>query len=115
MIKVKSLQDEKKDIVKPAYHVGRPNMPKQTAVLNRFKEVLENKWLTNMGPMSLELEERIADLLEVKHCICVSNATIGLELLQRALDITGRGNNSFIHVYCNTTLAELAKNQTCVL
>jgi len=64
-------------------------MPEKEKVLAKFAQVLENQWLTNMGPMSLELEERIASMLGVKHCICVCNATIGLELLQRALDLKG--------------------------
>ena len=64
-------------------------MPDKEKVLAKFAQVLDNQWLTNMGPMSLELEERIASMLGVKHCICVCNATIGLELLQRALDLKG--------------------------
>jgi dTDP-4-amino-4,6-dideoxygalactose transaminase len=77
------------EIQKMGYHVGRPNIPDKEAVLGRIEEVLDNKWLTNMGPLSLELEEKIACLLNVKHCICVCNGTIGLELLHRALDLTG--------------------------
>ena len=64
-------------------------MPDKEKVLAKFAHVLDNQWLTNMGPMSLELEERIASMLGVKHCICVCNATIGLELLQRALNLKG--------------------------
>lgn len=64
-------------------------MPEKEKVLEKISQVLENQWLTNMGPLSIELEERIAKMLGVKHCICVCNATIGLELLQRALDLNG--------------------------
>ena len=64
-------------------------MPDKEKVLAKFAQVLDNQWLTNMGPMSLELEERIASMLGAKHCICVCNATIGLELLQRALNLKG--------------------------
>ena len=64
-------------------------MPDKEKVLDKISQVLDNQWLTNMGPLSLELEERIAQMLGVKHCICVCNATIGLELLQRALDLKG--------------------------
>lgn len=64
-------------------------MPDKEKVLEKISQVLDNQWLTNMGPLSLELEERIAEMLGVKHCICVCNATIGLELLQRALDLKG--------------------------
>ena len=82
-----------KDILNKAsknvFHVGRPNIPDKEKVLEKFSQVLDNQWLTNMGPLSLDLEERIAKMLGVKHCICVCNATIGLELLQRALDLKG--------------------------
>ena len=84
-----SLKDKHNQVSKKAFHVGRPNMPNKKKVLGNFSQVLDNQWLTNMGPLSLELEERIAQMLGVKHCICVCNATIGLELLQRALDLKG--------------------------
>lgn len=64
-------------------------MPNKKKVLEKISQVLDNQWLTNVGPLSLELEERIADMLGVKNCICVCNATIGLELLQRALNLKG--------------------------
>ena len=64
-------------------------MPGKEKLLAKFAQVLDSQWLTNMGPMSLQLEERIASMLGVKHCICVCNATIGLELLQRALNLKG--------------------------
>jgi dTDP-4-amino-4,6-dideoxygalactose transaminase len=86
---VPSLKDKLNQISKKAFHVGRPNMPDKKKVLDKISQVLDNQWLTNMGPLSLELEERIAEMLGVKHCICVCNATIGLELLQRALDLKG--------------------------
>ena len=66
-----------------------PTFVEKSKILGKFSQVLDNQWLTNMGPLSLELEERIAEMLGVKHCICVCNATIGLELLQRALDLKG--------------------------
>jgi len=71
------------------FHVGRPNIPNKEKVLSKFSEVLNNKWLSNSGPMVQELEHQIQQYLGVKHCICVCNATIGLELLQRALDLKG--------------------------
>lgn len=71
------------------FHVGRPNIPNKNKILAQFAEVIDNQWLTNNGPMVQELESRIQQYLGVKHCICVCNATIGLELLQRALDLEG--------------------------
>ena len=37
-------------------------------------------------PLSLR---KVCELLNVKHCICVCNGTIGLELVQRALNLNG--------------------------
>ena len=71
------------------FHVGRPNIPNKNKILAQFAEVIDNQWLTNNGPMVQELESRIQQYLGVKHCICVCNATIGLALLQRALDLEG--------------------------
>ena len=39
--------------------------------------------------MVQELEHKIQQYLGLKHCICVCNATIGLALLQRALNLKG--------------------------
>ena len=71
------------------FHVGKPNIPNKNKLLAQFAEVIDNQWLTNNGPMVQELESRIQQYLGVKHCICVCNATIGLALLQRALDLEG--------------------------
>jgi dTDP-4-amino-4,6-dideoxygalactose transaminase len=84
-----TLKQKISQVAKEAYHVGRPNMPDKEKVLAKFAQVLDNQWLTNMGPLSLELEDRIAYMLGVKHCICVCNATIGLKLVQRALNLKG--------------------------
>jgi dTDP-4-amino-4,6-dideoxygalactose transaminase len=86
---VPSLKNKLNQVSKKAFHVGRPNMPDKSKVLEKISQVLDNQWLTNMGPLSIELEERIAKMIGVKHCICVCNATIGLKLLQRALDLNG--------------------------
>ena len=78
-----------KSVFEKTFHVGRPNIPDKGKILSRFSKVIDNEWLTNNGPMVQELENKIQQYLRVKHCICVCNATIGLELLQRALDLKG--------------------------
>jgi dTDP-4-amino-4,6-dideoxygalactose transaminase len=70
-------------------HVGRPNIGNHDAFLSLMKGVLERHWLTNQGPLIGELERRLARLLGVRHCICVCNGTVGLELAIRALDLAG--------------------------
>jgi dTDP-4-amino-4,6-dideoxygalactose transaminase len=70
-------------------HVGRPNLPDRERLLSRINEVLDRNWLSNNGPCVQEFEQRLADLLGVKHCIAMSNGTMGLEIAARALDFTG--------------------------
>jgi len=70
-------------------HVGRPNIADRERFLERTGQMLDDNWLTNNGPLVQEFEQRIASLLRVKHCICVCNATIGLEIAIRAAGLTG--------------------------
>jgi dTDP-4-amino-4,6-dideoxygalactose transaminase len=70
-------------------HVGRPNVPDKQAVLARIGEALDRKWLTNDGPLVRELEKRLADYLKVPHCVAMANGTVALEVLARALNLSG--------------------------
>jgi dTDP-4-amino-4,6-dideoxygalactose transaminase len=70
-------------------HVGRPNIGDRAAFLERVNQILDNRWLTNNGPMVRELEQRIADMVGVRHCVAMCNATIALEIAIRALDLRG--------------------------
>jgi dTDP-4-amino-4,6-dideoxygalactose transaminase len=70
-------------------HVGRPNTGSQKVFLSRMKEILDSRWLSNGGPMVLEFERRLQEYLGVRNVICITNATIALELVIRALDLKG--------------------------
>lgn len=70
-------------------HVGRPNIGNRQRLLERFNDILDRRWLTNNGQYVQEFEQRIADLVGVKYCIAVCNATVGLELAIRAAGLTG--------------------------
>lgn len=70
-------------------YVGRPNVGSREELLARVADLIDRRWLTNDGPYVQELEQRIAGLLGVNHCIAVCNGTIGLELAIRALGLTG--------------------------
>src|SRR4051794_28602305 len=70
-------------------HVGRPNIGDQAEFHKRVEELLEAKWLSNNGPMVQELEREITERLGVKHCILMSNGTVALEIVVRALGLTG--------------------------
>ena len=70
-------------------HVGRPNIGNRQSLLDRFNDLLDRRWLTNNGPFVQEFENHIAQLLGVKHCIAMCNATIALEIAIRAADLRG--------------------------
>lgn len=70
-------------------HVGRPNIGDRDRLLERINDLLDRRWLTNNGPYVQEFEQRITDLLGVKHCIPICNATIALEIAIRAAGLTG--------------------------
>ncbi len=70
-------------------HVGRPNIGNRDRFLARLNDILDKRWLTNRGEYVIELEQRIARLAGVRNCVLVSNGTVGLELLIRALDLRG--------------------------
>src|SRR5262245_53191618 len=78
---------------KPAFemalHVGRPNIGDREDLLRRINDILDRKQLTNYGPTVQEFEQRIAGLLGVRHCVAVCNATSGLAIAVRALELTG--------------------------
>lgn len=70
-------------------HVGRPNIGNRDRLLARVNDMLDRRWLSNNGPFLLELEQKLCELMGVKHCIVMANATIALEIAARALDLRG--------------------------
>lgn len=71
-------------------HVGRPNLPDRERFLDAVNRILDRNLLTNDGPELRALEGRIAELTGVRQAVAVANATLGLQLLARALDLRGR-------------------------
>jgi len=70
-------------------HVGRPNIGNREKLLARFNDMLDRNWLTNNGPFVHDFEERVANLLGVKHCVAMCNGTVALEIAARALNLKG--------------------------
>jgi dTDP-4-amino-4,6-dideoxygalactose transaminase len=70
-------------------HVGRPNTGNRQHFLERLNDLLDRRWLTNNGPFVQELEQRIAAMLGIKHCIAVCNGSLDLELAAQAAGLHG--------------------------
>jgi len=70
-------------------HIGKPNIGNKDRLLQYISDLVDRKWLTNSGPFEQELEQLIAELIGVKHCILMCNGTIALEIAIRAVGLTG--------------------------
>src|SRR5436190_13609873 len=83
-------QEERVTLVrasKEKLHVGRPNIGDRDALMARFNDLLDRRWLTNSGPFVNELEQRLAAWLGVQHVVAVCNATVALEIAIKALEL----------------------------
>lgn len=70
-------------------HVGAPNIGDRRRLLDRIGAILDNRRLTNRGPVVREFEQAVATLLGIKHCIAMCNGTVALEIATRALGLKG--------------------------
>jgi dTDP-4-amino-4,6-dideoxygalactose transaminase len=70
-------------------HVGRPNIGSRETFMRLAGEMFDRRWFSNNGPLVQDFEARVADYLGVAHCVAMCNGTIALEILIRALDLTG--------------------------
>lgn len=73
----------------PILHVNAPFVADRPGFLRRVDEILSRNRLTNNGPEVLELEARASAYFDVEHTVAVSSATVGMELLLRALALSG--------------------------
>lgn len=79
---------------KPAFDkplpVGQLYFPAWERYEAAFRGVFERQYYTNQGPLTQQLEEKLQQFLGVKHAICVSNATIGLMMVQDSMELSGK-------------------------
>lgn len=65
--------------------VSRPHMPDKTTLKKYIDKIYDTKWLTNSGPLEIELRHKLADYFGVRKVALTCNATIGLEVSLSAL------------------------------
>lgn len=69
--------------------VTKPFLPPKEEYLKIIDEIWERKWLTNMGPVSKELEEKLCQYLGVPNLLFVTNGTIAIQMAIKALGLKG--------------------------
>ena len=70
--------------------IGQLYFPSWERYEAAFRGIFERQYYTNNGPLLTELEDKLQQFLEVKHAICVSNATFGLMMAADAMNLTGK-------------------------
>jgi dTDP-4-amino-4,6-dideoxygalactose transaminase len=70
-------------------HVTKTYLPNKEKYQKYVDEIFENGWVTNNGPMVQRLEKKLAEYLEVKNVVLVSNGTAALEVAYRTLALKG--------------------------
>jgi len=66
-------------------YVGRPNLCDRKKLHASLDQIFDSCWLTNDGPFLRRFEEKLQEFLGVRNCVAVCNATIGLQMVYRAL------------------------------
>lgn len=69
--------------------VTKPFLPPFEDYQNLINGIWERRWLTNNGPLVIELEDRLKDYLDIEHLLFLSNGTIAIQIALKALDIQG--------------------------
>jgi len=69
--------------------VTKPYLPNINKYKKYIDRIYESCQLTNNGPLVQELENRLAEYLEVKNVILVANGTLALNIAYRALSLKG--------------------------
>lgn len=70
-------------------YVGTPGIPDRATLHARLDAMLDARRLTNDGPFAQEFEARLAALNDGVEVVAVCNATIGMQLLLKALGVSG--------------------------
>jgi dTDP-4-amino-4,6-dideoxygalactose transaminase len=70
-------------------NVTKPYMPAYADYEHYLKGIWERGWLTNHGPLVLELEAKLKEYLGVKHLFFLNNGTIALQIAIKALEVKG--------------------------
>lgn len=67
--------------------VNKPYLPTKEKYIRYLDSIWKNNHLTNFGPLSILLEERLCEYLEVDNLLLVSNGTIALQVAYKLLGL----------------------------
>ena len=69
-------------------HVAQVNLPSWEEVVSSFHGIFERRYFANHGPLVRELDQCFAEFIGAEHAVCVTNGTVALMILGKALDLS---------------------------
>lgn len=89
-----------------------------------LKKIWANSWLTNQGPLVQELELKLKEYLDVKNLLFVSNGTIAIQLVIKAMELKGEiittpfsyvaTTTSILWENCTPVFADIENKSYCI-
>lgn len=70
-------------------HIDQVNLPEWSKIRSAFHGIFERRYFANHGPLVRELDKRFASFVKARHAVCVTNGTVALMILAKALNISG--------------------------
>lgn len=70
--------------------VTKPFLPPIEEYQEYVSSIWKREWLTNNGPLVIELENRLKEYLKVDHLLFVGNGTIAIQIAIKALGLKGK-------------------------
>jgi dTDP-4-amino-4,6-dideoxygalactose transaminase len=70
--------------------VVKPFLPPLEEYQQLVQGIWQRNWLTNNGPLVVELEEKLREKLRLENLLFVTNGTIAIQMAIKALDLKGK-------------------------
>jgi dTDP-4-amino-4,6-dideoxygalactose transaminase len=90
-------------------NVTKPFLPPREEYDAMLDKIWESRWLTNNGPLVVDLENKIKEYLNTPYFAFLGNGTIAIQLALKALDLKGEIITTPFS-YCATTTSILWEN-----
>ncbi|MEP7146790.1 MAG: DegT/DnrJ/EryC1/StrS family aminotransferase [bacterium] len=94
-------------------NVTKTFLPPLEEYTEKLKQIWETQWVTNQGPLTVELEDKLKEYLGVKNLLLVTNGTIALQIAIKVLGLKGEIITT-PYSYVATTASILWENCTPV-
>lgn len=104
--------------------VNKAFLPPLEEYKSYLEQIWDRVWLTNQGPLVIELENKLKQFLEVENLLFVANGTIALQLAIKALQLKGEvittpfsyvaTTTALLWEECRPVFADIDKDSLCI-